>query len=92
MAEEDKIPDPFRKAKLKEHVNIHVLGNVIAEFLGLTGPPLPSVLGGWVEVFTLIHGDSSRVAKGLERLGKNKNMLNKSHFHARVLCVPLEES
>ena len=29
--EEEKIPDTLTRAKLKEHVNIHVLGNAIPE-------------------------------------------------------------
>lgn len=43
VVEEEKIPDPFRKTKLKEHVNIHVLGNVITEvsWADKTRPPPP---------------------------------------------------
>lgn len=41
VVEEEKIPDPFRKAKLNEHVNIHVLGNVITEVSWADKTPPP---------------------------------------------------
>lgn len=46
--EEEEIPDTFTKAKLKEHVNVHVLGNVIPEASSADRGPSPSAwwLGG----------------------------------------------
>lgn len=63
--EEEKIPDTLTRAKLKEHVNIHVLGNAIPE-ASFVDRGAPRALGGRVECLTLVRGVSSRAAKGYE--------------------------
>ena len=63
--EEEKIPDTLTRAKLKEHVNIHVLGNAIPE-ASFADRGAPRALGGQVEYLSLVRGVSSRAAKGYE--------------------------